>query len=256
VSPCPPISLSPHPPLSPSHSKLILVGTVHADRHGFARTARLLLSLQPDLVFVELSPFGKSFRSSNKVALQGILNHNLKEAAGKCGLPLKHALTHPEIQAVRRQIVLPFEYRAAWRYSRASGVELVLVDFSPFSRRMISSWPEMISSENMVTLLSLPRDSRLAITKVYDLAARGILGGSSIIAGIAEAGGAGTDPLWKKRERHMAAVIRSMLQSRHPKKSLHLGGWHHLTVGGCFSSLRELLRIDLCQCYLLDRGFL
>ena len=232
------------------------MGTVHADRHGFARTASLLGSLQPDLVFVELSPYGKTFRSNNRLALQRTLNHNLRAAAEKCGLLFKHALTHPEIKAVRRQIVLPFEYRAAWRYSRASGAELLLVDFSPFSREMISSWPEMLSSENLATLLSLPRDSRLAITKVYDLAAQGIRGESPTIAGIAEAGDAGTDPIWKKRERHMAGVIRSTLRTRHPKKSVHLGGWQHLTIGCRFSSLRELLRIDLFQCYLLDRGFL
>jgi hypothetical protein len=232
------------------------VGTVHTDRHGFTRTTSLLRSLQPDLVFVELSPYGRTFRRSNQVALQGILNRNLMTAAGKCGVLFKQALTHPEIQAVRRQIVLPFEYRAALRYSQASGADLLLVDFSPFSRKMISSWPEMICSENLATLLSLPRDSRLAITKIYDLAARGIREESTTIAGITEAGGAGTDPLWKKREHHMAAVIRSTLRTRRPKKPVHLGGWQHLTVGGCFSSLRELLRIDHFQCYLLDRGFL
>lgn len=89
-----------------------------------------------------------------------------------------------------------------------------------------------------------------------DLAARGIRGESPTIAGIAEAGGAGTDPIWKKRERHMAGLIRSTLRTCQPKKSVHLGGWQHLTIGCRFPSLRELLRIDLFQCYLLDRGFL
>jgi len=256
VPPCLRVSPSPRLRISAYDSGLTLVGTVHADRHGFARTLCLLRSLGPDLIFVELSPYGKSFRSSNQVDMQRILGRNLRVAAKKCGLLFKHALTHPEIKAIQRQIVLPFEYRAAWRYSRASGTEVLLVDFSSFSRKMISSWPEMLSSENLATLLSLPRDSRLAITRVYDLAARGIRGESPTIVCTAETGGAEIDPLWKKRECHMAGAIRSTLRNRRPKKPVYLGGWQHLTVGGRFPSLRELLMIDLRQCYLLDRGFL
>jgi hypothetical protein len=256
VSPCPSISPTPCPRISLSHSGLTLVGTVHADDQGFSRTECLLRSLQPDLFLVELSPYGKTFRSSNQVVMQEVLDRNLRVAAEKCRLPFKDALTHPEIKAVRRQIVLPFEYRAAWRYSRARGTELLLVDFSSFSRRMISSWPEMLSSENLATLLSLPRDSRLAITKAYDFAERGLRGESPTMACIAETSDPETDPFWNKRERHMAGAIRSALRKRRPMRPVYLGGWQHLTVGGRFPSLRELLGIDLRQCYLLDRGLL
>jgi hypothetical protein len=216
----------------------------------------LLRSLQPDLVFVELSPYGKTFRSSNQASLLEILDRNLRVAAGKGCLPFRQALTHPEIKAVRRQIVLPFEYRAAWRYVQAKGTEPLLVDFSSLSRRMISSWPQMLSSENLAILLSLPRDRRLTIEKTYDLAARGIRGATTTMACLAQTSDPETDPLWKKRERHMAETIRAALRKRRPMRPVYLGGWQHLTVGGSFSSLRELLGINPHQCYLLDRGFL
>jgi hypothetical protein len=256
VSPRPPIFPSPRLRISQAYSGLTLVGTIHADPHGFARTQSLLRSLQPDLVLVELSPYGKTYRTSNQLLPQEILTRNLKDAAVECGLPFKHALTHPEIKAVRRQITLPFEYRAAWRYSRDSGTELILVDFSPFSHKLISSWSEMLSSANLALLLSLPRDCRLTMTRAYDLAAMSIRQEGSTMAQPADMNDPETDSLWKKRERHMAGRILSALRRCRSITPLYLGGWEHLAVGGRFLSLRELLGIDLRKCYLLDRGFL
>jgi hypothetical protein len=54
----------------------------------------------------------------------------------------------------------------------------------------------------------------------------------------------------------MADAINSILQHHCPSKAVYLGGWRHLTPGGSFPSLRELLDLDISQCALLDRGFL
>jgi hypothetical protein len=237
-------------------ARLTLVGTVHGDHQGFERTACLLRLLQPDLVIVELSPYARAFRDSNQVSLQRTLKQNLRAAAGGCSLPFRHALTHPEIKAIRRQLVLPFEYRAARRFSQASGSNLSLVDYSPFSRKMIKLWPEMLSSRNLAFLLSLPRDVRPPVTKTYDWAAGSIRGEVPSPAGLVERADADTDLLWEHRERRMAYLIRSILHSIRPLRAVHLGGWQHLAVGGNFPSLRELLGIELGHCCLLDRGFL
>lgn len=237
-------------------SRLILVGAVHGDPLGYARTQLCLHALQPDLLFVELSPYGKAFRSDNQAALQRTLHSNLSVAAGKHAMPLRRALGHPEIKAIRRQLALPFEYRAAFRYSRASGAGLFLVDDSSFSRRIIASWPEMLSAENLSLLLSLSRESRFAMTSLYDLAARRIRSEGPAVFDLAEAGTAEADPLWKLRERRMADAVRSVLWSRHCRKAVYLGGWRHLATGGNLPSLRELLGIGPSQCHLLDRGLL
>jgi len=244
------------PPLSPSHTGLILVGTVHADPKGFARTLCLLQSLKPELVFVELSPFGKTYRIDNQSLLQRSFNRNVKHAARKCGLALKHALTHPEIKAVRRQLTLPFEYRAACRYGRDSGTDWILVDSSPFSRKMISTWVEMITRENLASLLSLPRDNRLDIAVVYDHAARIMLKESTPVIRASEMENPETRSHWKQREHRMAGTISRALHTRRPTRAVYLGGWEHLTLGLHFTSLRKLLAVGLDRCYLLDRGFL
>ena len=246
---------------APAHSPhdepgLILVGAIHGDDRGFVRTARFLQSFQPDFIFVELSPYAKSYRERNQVALQRTLNQNLRMPAKHCGLLFKEALTHPEIKAIRRQLSLPHEYRAARRFVRATGSGLALVDYSPFSRRMIRLWPELLTCENLASLLRLPRDGRPEVTRIYDLAARSIHGESPLLAGFVESEDDEPDSLWEKRERHLANAIRSTMQNLHPAKAVYLGGWRHLNPGGSFPSLRELLGIDISQCVLLDRGFL
>lgn len=232
------------------------MGAVHGDDRGFVRTARLLQSFQPDFIFVELSPYAKAFRERNQLTLQRTLSQNLRMAAKQCGLFFKDALTHPEIKAIRRQLSLPLEYRAARHFVRATASGLALVDYSPFSHRMIQLWPEMLTCENLASLLRLPRDGRPEVSRTYDLAARSIRGESPLMAGFIESDDDAPDSLWEKRERHLADAIRSILQHHRASKAVYLGGWRHLTPGGSFPSLRELLGIEISQCYLLDRGFL
>ena len=75
-------------------------------------------------------------------------------------------------------------------------------------------------------------------------------------AGFVESAHQEPDRLWEQRERHLADAVRSILQHHCPAKPVYLGGWRHLTPGGRFPSLRDLLGIKISQCYLLDRGFL
>jgi hypothetical protein len=121
---------------------------------------------------------------------------------------------------------------------------------------MIQLWPELLTSENLASLLQLPRDGRPEVARIYDLAARSIHGETRRRAGVVESEDDEPDSLWEKRERHLANAIRSTMRNLHPAKAVYLGGWRHLTPGGRFPSLRELLDIDISQCVLLDRGFL
>jgi hypothetical protein len=240
----------------PEVSRLTLVGTVHSDDRGFARIVRFLDSFQPDLIFVELSPYAKAFRDRNQATLQRTLNRNLRVAAGKCRLLFREALTHPEIKAIRRQLSLPLEFRAARRFSQATGSRLFLVDYSPFSRKLIALWPDLLASENLASLLSLPRNARPEVARIYDLAAQSILGAGSSAAGLVATDDDEPDRCWEKRERHLADTIFSHLHDHRPSKAVYLGGWLHLSIGGSLPSLRELLKIGLSQCTLLDRGCL
>lgn len=232
------------------------MGSVHGDERGFVRTLRFLNSFQPDLVLVEFSLYGKIFRDRHQHALQQSLSHNLAIAASNCGLTFRRALRHPQIKAIRRQLALPFEYRAALRFSQTTGSPLVLVDYSPFSRRMIRHWPELLSSGNLRSLLALPEGNRPSPAITYELAARTILKKYPTIASCIEYHNSSTNSLRQKRERFMAARIRSALKQFGPRRAVYLGGWQHLTLGGNLPSLRELLGLEQAPGFLLDRGLL
>jgi len=240
----------------PEGSPLILAGVVHGDDRGFVRAIRFLYSFQPDLILVELSPYAKAFRDGKRRTLQQTLNRNLRATAEACGLSYREALTHPEIKAIRRQLSLPPEYRAARRFSQATGSRLFLVDYSPFSRKLIALWPELLAGENLASLLSLPRDARPEVQRLYERAARSIRGESPSPAGLPHNDDSETDRLWEKRERHLANAIRSLLRRHRPSMAVYLGGWRHLCAGGSIPSLRELLNINVSRCALLDRPFL
>lgn len=235
---------------------LTLVGGVHGDERGFTRTLRFLQTFQPDLVLVELSPYGKVFRERHQRALQRKLNENLAIAAGNTNLTYREALTHSQIRPIRRQLALPFEYRAARRFSRTTGNPFLLIDYSPFSRRLIGQWPELLSIANLSLLLTLPRDTRSTPDRTYDLAARTIRQTRPPMPNCPQHAGSGADVLWSEREQFLAARVRSALERFRPSRAVYLGGWQHLTAEGRFPSLRLLLGLEKTPAYLLDRGFL
>lgn len=231
-------------------SGLILLGTVHSDPSGYARTRFLLSEIQPDLVFVELSPYALHYRKEHAPRLLRELSQNLQHAAHRIGLSFKDALMHPQVRAIRRQIALPFEYRASEAYaSHATGVTILAVDWSEFSRQWIETWGELISAENLESLLRLER-MQIPVHVQYDRAARQITSGSPVL-----------DPWtgndfspWRSREEHIAARIRLELAHRSPRLPIYIGGWRHLLRGGAFKTLRDILGITLSRCFLPDRG--
>lgn len=226
---------------------LMLLGTVHSDRRGFARTRAFLETYGPDLVLVEISPFGVEFRKKHSVELRKTLRERVGIVDKKLGISHAAALRHSRIADIYRQFGLPFEYRAAATYAKKAAIEVLTVDSSDFSREWIATWPEMISEENIELLLGLestaPRTSAL-----YARAAREIAEGPS--------GPAlhGTDAgIWQKREEYMAAQMVSALERFHPARPVYLGGWWHLTWGGSVRTLREILGVLAGGCVLVDR---
>jgi hypothetical protein len=236
------------------HDRLTLVGTVHRDPAGYSKCVELLRSLSPDLVLVELSPFGLFFRKRNGRRLQRTLRGNLEKAARTRSIMLDQALIHPEIEAIRIQLNLPFEYRAAVAYSKETGADYRLVDSSYFSRRLIESWPDLITTENLEWLLSSPSHVPPVAT-LYQTAARLIRGGNLSSASgeepVSPDDHDDDDDAWRAREFLLAARINSHLAAPAPSKPVYLGGWTHLTAGGRLPTLRDILGAEPSRCILL-----
>lgn len=230
---------------------LLLVGTLHLDPKGFEKSLSLFESHQPDLVLVELSPYGCRFRHNYRRKLRKTLKLNLRKAAKSCGISFSHARNHCEIKSVLRQLALPFEYRAAVNYTRRRNVRVALVDSSSFSHKWIACWTELISTDNLKTLLSLSPHPP-SLREHYQLAKRKIEGqmGSGTFD-LSAKDPAGTS-MWEERERYMAEQIKEAKKTRNPARAIFIGGWWHLTKGGKIPTLRELLGIEASHCRLLE----
>ncbi len=233
---------------------ILFVGTVHSDPRGCRKSLAVLERVRPDLILVELSPYGYRYRQTKRRQLHGTFRRNLKKAAQRHGISPAQALKHPQIVLVHNQISMPFEYRAAARYSRQRNVPLALVDSSDFSRERIAGWDELLSPGNLETLLSLPAE-RTSTTALYELAGKAISASSEPACQFPAAGRVhGAEEAWAARERYLAAAIRHKVAQFHPRQPLYLGGWWHLTRGTAIPTLRDLLELESFQCVLLQQA--
>lgn len=237
-------------------SRLVLLGTVHLDPAGAGRLGDFLRRFPPDLIFLEMSPYSLRYRKSQRRKLLRRMERNIREAARQCGIPQHRAWQHPEIQLIRTQINLPYEYRVSAGYARRSGAGILLVDRSEFSRDLIVNWKELIDSRNLSSLLAMPSPPRRSAAALYDSAARHLHHAPE--ASAPHPGVALCDPakreLWEAREAHISRRILAGLLSRRPARPLYIGGFQHLLAGGAMRSLRERLDVPPARCFLLDRA--
>ena len=160
---------------------------------------------------------------------------------------------HPEIKAIRRQLALPFRVPgrpsllASNRKPHGPGG---LFPLQPQDDRAMAG--TALGPKSGLAPCSSRKTAAFPRPEIYELAARTIRKAHPWLGSLARKRPApSADPLWEKRERFMAARIRSALKRFAPRKAVYLGGWQHLTVGGAFPSLRELLGLEqaLSRCY-------
>jgi len=237
----------------PGATRLTLLGTVHRDPRGFGRLRLFLEMRQPDLILVELSPFGWAFRKVNREELNRTLTERLRQAARKAGCTWHRALAHPEIQAIRRQIALPYEYRASRQYAHTHDKRILLVDRSDFSQALIGSWPDLLSTANLALLLTVPPSRHKHSVEDQYRRAHALL--STASAGVERflcTIGCSEDDARQERESSLAKRIREAILAVEPPSCVYVGGWEHLSNRDNPTSLRALLSMPASQCHLLD----
>lgn len=240
--------------LNPSFDNLILLGTVHGDPRGRARLLEFYSFCRPDCILLEFSRHGLDFRLRKQSRLHKDLNDNLRQVSLESGISLKALMKHPEVAAIRKQISLPFEFRASRHYSLAAGIPLCLIDRSDFSRQWIRFWPDLIAPQNLEFLVSSQMQAQGSYSGRYEQAA--------LLMGIGRAGrsrhclGGSLSPdfEWVKREHHLARKTAAILSKREPRRPVFVGGWRHMVQGECRPTLRDYLNVPVHQCLLLDRA--
>jgi hypothetical protein len=213
---------------------LIMVGTVHRDPKGYSRLWQLLKREQPALVTVEVSPYGKIFRAQQSAALRTTLRENLWRIKKEEGRPVREIISQGAILGIFFLLKEPYEWRAAKAYADRYGIFLRDIDLSCYSENKLSHLSELISLENLRTLLRIPfPDLSKQVESDYSRAQFLFFHPSSTWSPIQEV---------REREAYMAEKIRSFVRREKGEKILHVGGWEHLIEFSQGKSLFGLLQ--------------
>lgn len=206
--------------------ELLLIGTVHGDPDGAIRLREILRRENPDLILVEVSPYGLAYRKRNMRRLRILLRRRLNRIARVHGISWK---SRSHLQALFARIQMPFEYRSSFRFCRDNDAEFHCIDLSSESKRLITEqWEEMFGLPNLEALMREPPEGlRLSIEKTYGLASR--------LVGEAERSLLNPyvrewmeDPGWQKREAHLAEEIHRRFGQMIGGRLAYVGGWQHL----------------------------
>ena len=212
---------------------------VHFDPKGYTKLVRLLDKIKPSHVFVELSPWGLMLRKQYSRFLLGRLRENLRQAASALKVKYTETLKHPSIQSIIAKISIPYEYRAAFKYSMKSGTGISLVDSSLYSITHTADWKHLISTTNLISLLGQELPSLRAHVAFEYRLAREILNIQKSESGMnfhpTE------DIREREREEWLFLQLKLQLGIFEPEKSLYVGGWKHFIPSTTF--MKNLRRI-------------
>lgn len=230
-----------------------LLGTVHGDPRGCKRLHRFLQEFKPDLLLVELSPFAWAIRKTYRYSLHRTLSENIRQAARFSDLSWRQALAHPEVQAIQRQIAMPFEFRASHHYARTSNKWMLLIDRSDFSVALVTNWSELLSTTNLTLLLSLPATRKQQAVADQYRRAHKLVHSPPPQTHIPPRSSAGwSEDHWMDREFSLAERVCSIINAIVPARCVYVGGWEHLGNQADPPSLRRLLGVSTKQCHLLN----
>ena len=206
--------------MSKPNSSLVMVGTVHRDPMGYAKLLRLLGQEQPSIITVEVSPYARTFRAGQAVALRATLRKNLQTIQREEGRPLREIISQSAILGIFLLLIEPYEWRAAKAYAHRHEISLWDIDLSCYSQNKLSHLADLISLENVRTLLRIPSFDLSKQAESNYSRARFLFSHPPSFWPMARE--------VKHREAYMAEKIRNFFQQESGKKILHIGGWEHL----------------------------
>jgi len=219
--------------------ELVLIGTVHRDPAGFYKLRKILEHERPAAVAVEMSPYGLSYRRRNGHRLQCLLRRRLKRLANAHNVAWRE---WGQIDAIKAQLMIPFEYRVALKYCRDSDGKLECIDSSSWSKRHIhDQWEHLLSTENLKALIKQsPNNHAEEVKREYKIANLLLTQPQqSFVSAFTQAWSG--DPEWQQRELELTQALEGMYASMYKGKLAYVGGWQHLVGRESGSTLYDRL---------------
>ncbi len=194
------------------NNKLFMLGVIHRDRNGSKMLAEWLDHIAPDVITLEFSNYGLSFRKQ----YGGQYKKKISETLDK----LKKNNCQYNAEAVENLYSfadVPYEYKMSLDYVKKNDGKLFLIDQDIFSHRKLKSSTELFSMSNMEKLLcnsdSGCYEKEKAVARLFF--ERGV----KVHAYTEE---------MRERDMYMRDKISMLMKSLNNKRFLHICGWRHL----------------------------
>jgi hypothetical protein len=160
-----------------------------------------------------------------------------------------------QIEAMRIQLQIPFEYRMAQRYCRDTGAAISCIDSSLWSKSWINDhWQQLLSSENLKGLLEhSPANLAEEVDREYKTAALLVNSPERALAS-AYARIWSTNHNWQKREMGLAKMMEKTYARVQGGRVAYVGGWQHLLGPRAGGTLYERIEHMQPRRVLLSNG--
>jgi hypothetical protein len=189
-----------------------MLGIIHRDRRNDEFLGRWIDALTPDVITLELSPYGLAFRQ----AMGEVYRERIDDIVHSCG-----AKDTP----VRRTMwtiftptwIVPREFTIADEYCRQSGAYLYPVDMDLFF------WMKLRGIEELI--------NRANVEKSVTLRAPEGRGTENVLAGLYFRSGVTAFPYTDEmalRDGYMCRGIGVLAKRFSGRRFLHIAGWRHL----------------------------
>jgi hypothetical protein len=199
------------PPLS-HETTLYMLGVIHRDKDNGKIVDRWLNEIRPDVVTIEFSQYGLTFRKE-----KGRLYYEQLESVLEKMRQNREKYNEEALSFLYAFIDLPVEYEAASNYCVGSNAALYPVDMDLFSSMNLRKIDELFSEENIRNVIGTNGepvgDNEKAAARLY------------FDAGIE------MTPYTEEmriRDRYIYRKIRVLMQHHSGKRFAHIAGWQHL----------------------------
>jgi hypothetical protein len=192
-----------------------MLGVIHRDKNGVPLLSRWLDYLKPDVITLEFSRYGMTFRKKHGAELRA----RVDGLAAKMRLGAE-ASSRGALEALHDYIELPYEYTETSQYADRLGIPLHLVDLDLFSYINLRSMDELLDEKNVQVWFGEHKELTREVEKARALARLFFDKGIKTFSY--------TDEMLT-RDRHVKEQLALLMQHYPGKRVLHVCGWQHLS---------------------------
>jgi len=193
-------------------SKFFMLGIIHRDDRGAELLREWLLNIAPEVITLEFSNYGLTFRKERGGKYKKMLDEILNKMEGNDEHYDKEALS-----SLFSYINMPYEYEVSSRYAKEHNVSLYLIDVDAFSYLNLQKAEEELFEENNIKQLLCK--STPAGRKEKTVARLFFEKGIKLFSY--------TDEM-HIRDKYMSNKISILMKHSMNKRFLHICGWQHL----------------------------